>query len=147
MTTRERNYVLQQRRWLATFMLALTAMTAALICFGEPAFVQGWSAEVKAVGLFVLAAAVFLLSPLVVEAWSRRAEPAGYGALAQRPLKVFLEAVSIQLIVAFSIVLVSYGKEVGQTVFLWALPVLAAVGLACLFASTLVQASSNGKQS
>jgi hypothetical protein len=147
MTSHDKSYRPQQRRWFATFMLALTAMTAARTYFGEPAFVKGWSVEVKAVGLFVLAAAVFLLSPLVVEAWSRRADPIGYGTLARRPLKVFLEAVGVQLFVAFSVVHVSYGKAVDQTVFWWAFSCLVAIALACLFAATFVQASSDGKQS
>jgi hypothetical protein len=147
MTTGDKNYPPQQRRWLATFMLALTAVTAARIYLGEPAFVQGWSAEVKAVGLFVLAATVFLLSPLVVEALSRRIDPIGYGALAKRPLKVFLEAVGVQLIAALSVVLPAYGKEVDRTVFWWAFFCLVAIALACLFATTFVQASGDGKRS
>jgi hypothetical protein len=130
----------QRLRSFAAFglplLLLLIAVLAAPKEFGEPAFVRDWSVEAKAMALFTVLVALMAGLPLLLDLWSKRIDPTGFGAHERKPMSNLIDNVGGHVAMAAVVPFVIYGKElkhiplwwVGAGIFLAGLlPILASI--------------------
>lgn len=131
--------------WPLPFLLLLVIALAAPKEFSEPVFVQGWSAEAKALGLFTLMMMIFALLPVVLGLWAKRVDPTtSTDALGRRPIEMFLDNVGTHASMSAVIAFAAYAKDLKHISTWWMAFAIVVFGLAPLLASIYRQMKRGG---